>query len=186
MSIPPVGSAVTRRTSWLSPKSNRTAPAFADGYPKLLFEPHRFYKLTKGVFSGNHPKISYAVWGWQPYPHKMEDRYEQLLEAVGCDVYAGFAAASYGKFQIMGENHEACGYDTPWKFAFAQAFDEKTQLKAFESFIRRAGLLRSLQVGNWVECAKRYNGTAYAKNRYDVRLAQAARKFELQLEDDKA
>jgi hypothetical protein len=155
---------------------------FVNGYPKLLFEPHRFCKLTKGIYSGNHPTISYAVWGWRPYPHLMEDRYSQLLEAVGCDVYAGFSAASYGKFQIMGENHEACGYDNPWSFAFAQAFDEQTQLKAFEAFIRHAGLLGPIQNGNWVALAKGYNGTAYAKNRYDVLLAQAARRWELKLE----
>jgi hypothetical protein len=111
----------------------------------------------------------------------MEDRYQQLLKAVGCDVTAGFAAASYGKFQIMGENHEACGYDNPWTFAFAQAFDEKKQLAAFESFIRHAGLLGPLQNGNWVALAKGYNGTAYAKNRYDVLLAQAARNAGAQL-----
>jgi hypothetical protein len=125
---------------------------FVDGYPKILFEPHRFCRLTKGVFSGNHPDVSYQVWGTRPYPGNMEDRYSQLLEAVSLDVYAGFAAASYGKFQILGENHELCGYDNPWSFAFAQAFDEITQLKAFEAFVRNSGILRSLQNGNWVEC----------------------------------
>lgn len=155
---------------------------FTDGYPKILFEPHRFCRMTKGVFSGNHPNISYQVWGTRPYPAHTDDRYNQLLEAVSLDVYAGFAAASYGKFQIMGENHEACGYDNPWTFAFAQAFDEPTQLKAFESFIRHAGLLHPLQNGSWVVLAKGYNGTAYLKNRYDVKLAQAARRWELQLE----
>jgi hypothetical protein len=155
---------------------------FYDGYPKILFEPHRFCRLTRGVFSGNHPSVSYQVWGTRPYPGNMEARYEQLLEAVGLDVYAGFAAASYGKFQIMGENHEACGFDNPWTFAFSQAFNELNQLKAFESFIRNDGLLHPLQNGNWVALAKGYNGTAYIKNRYDVRLAQAARKWEIQLE----
>jgi hypothetical protein len=155
---------------------------FVDGEPKILFEPHRFCKLTSGAYSGSHPTVSYAVWGWRPYPHSMEDRYAQLLEAVGLDVSAGFAAASYGKFQIMGENHEACGYDNSWSFAFAMAVDELTQLKAFESFIRRSNLLAPLQNGNWVALAKGYNGTAYIKNRYDVLLAQAARKFERQLE----
>jgi hypothetical protein len=159
---------------------------FSAGYPKLLFEPHRFCRLTKGVYSGNHPAISYAAWGARPYPSDIRERYNQLLEAVGLNVYAGFAAASYGKFQILGENHEACGYDNPWTFAFAQAVDEQTQLKAFESFIRHNGLLHPLQNGNWVALAKGYNGTAYFKNRYDVRLAQAARKWEQRLDEDGA
>jgi hypothetical protein len=155
---------------------------FEDGYPKLLFEPHRFCKLTKGRFNGLHPAISYPKWGERPYPRAIVDRYAQLLEAVSLDVYSGFAAASYGKFQILGENHEAAGYDNPFAFAFAMAFDERTQLKAFESFIRKSGIIVPLRSGNWVEVARRYNGSAYAKNRYDVKLAQAARKWELKLE----
>lgn len=155
---------------------------FEAGEPKLLFEPHRFSKLTQGRFDGSNPDVSYPKWGARPYPSKISDRYAQLLKAVGLDVYAGFAAASYGKFQILGENHEAAGYDTPWEFAFAMAYDEVTQLKAFELFVRSAGILPFLRSGNWVECAKRYNGPAYAKNRYDVKLAQAFRAISLKLE----
>jgi hypothetical protein len=155
---------------------------FEDGYPKILFEPHRFSKLTRGRFDASHPTISYPKWGERPYPAKMRDRYAQLLEAVGCDLYAGFEAASYGKFQILGENFGHCGYDNPWSFAFGQAFDEATQLKSFESFVRSSGILTPLRNGNWIAVAKAYNGVAYARNRYDVRLAQAARKYELQLE----
>lgn len=159
---------------------------FEAGYPKILFEPHVFCRLTHGVFSGNHPTVSYAHWGARPYPKTINERYRQLVEAVGLDVPSGFAAASYGKFQVMGENYAACGFENPWTFAFAQAVDEKAQLAGFESFIRHNGLLAPLQNGNWVALAKGYNGPAYANNRYDVRLAQAARTFEQQLEGDGA
>lgn len=156
---------------------------FELGFPKILFEPHIFCRLTKGRFSGNHPAISYAKWGTRPYPKKIDERYQQLLDAVALDVNAGFSSASYGKFQLMGFNHEACGYDNPWAMAVAMAFDEPTQLRAFEAFIRHdSDLLHALQNGNWVALARAYNGVAYAKNRYDVKLAQAARKWELALE----
>jgi hypothetical protein len=155
---------------------------FEAGYPKILFEPHIFSKLTKHAFDATYPTVSYPHWGMVPYPRQQAARYAQLLKAVGLDVTAGFSSASFGKFQICGFNHQACGYETPWSFAFAQAFDEPNQLKCFEAFIRSAGLLKPLQNGNWVECAKRYNGSAYEKNRYDVRLAQAARRWELKLE----
>jgi hypothetical protein len=36
-------------------------------------------------------------------------------------------------------------------------------------------LWNALRRGDWVTVAKLYNGTAYAQNRYDVRLAQAER-----------
>jgi hypothetical protein len=147
---------------------------FEDGYPKILFEPHRFHKATGGRFGLSHPRISYPKWGTLPYPSLMRDRYAQLLEAVGLDVEAGFATASYGKFQIMGENAGACGYAKAHRFAFAMAFDEKTQLLAFEEFIRKAGILPYLRLGEWAKVAKLYNGTGYARNQYDVKLARAA------------
>lgn len=151
---------------------------FVEGKPKLLFEPHRFSRATMHRFDATQPTISYPRWGMVPYPATQAARYAQLLKAVALDPWAGFASASYGKFQIMGENHEACGYDTPWAFAFAMAYDEPTQLKAFESFIRRAGILRPLKAALWGEVAERYNGTGYAKNRYDVKLAVAAHSWE--------
>jgi hypothetical protein len=147
---------------------------FQDGFPKILFEPHRFHRATSGKFGVSHPRISYPKWGTLPYPKTQRERYAQLLEAVSLDVEAGFASASYGKFQIMGENAGACGYAQPHRFAFAMAFDEKTQLAAFEEFIRKAGILPYLRLGEWAKVARAYNGTAYARNQYDVKLARAA------------
>jgi hypothetical protein len=154
---------------------------FAAGKPKILFEPHRFSKLTNHRFDQDHPNISYPNWGERPYPKLQDGRYAQLLEAVGLDVWAGFSAASYGKFQILGENHLACGYDTPWWFAFGMAYDELAQLEAFEGFIRGAGILAPLRGGMWAEVAQRYNGIAFRKNQYDVKLAQAAHRWEMDL-----
>lgn len=154
---------------------------FDRGFAKILFEPHRFSKLTGRKFDRSNPAVSYPQWGARPYPRTTPERYAQLLEAVGLDPWAGFCAASYGKFQILGENHEAAGYDTPWEFAFAQAYDEPTQLKAFESFIRKSGIITPLRGGLWGEVARRYNGPAYARNQYDVKLARAADSWERKL-----
>lgn len=154
---------------------------FQDGLAKLLFEPHVFSKLTRGAFDKSNPMVSYPRWGMVPYPASIHARYAQLLEAVGLDPWAAFCSASYGKFQILGRNHEACGYDTPWSFAFAQAHDEPTQLAAFESFIRHAGILPALKATLWGECARLYNGPAFAKNAYDVKLARAAHVLESSL-----
>lgn len=155
---------------------------FFAGMPKILPERHRFAKLTEGRFNRSHPHLSYWKWGSKPYPGKQADRYELLLDMIGLDVTAGFAACSYGKFQILGENHLACHYATPWHFAFAMAVDEPTQLRAFENFIRENGLLPFLRQSMWTTLAKRYNGPAYAKNRYDVKLAQAAAKHQRRME----
>lgn len=154
---------------------------FDRGFAKILFEPHRFSKLTGRKFDASNPAVSYAKWGARPYPRSTPERYAQLLEAVGLDPWAGFCAASYGKFQILGENHEAAGYDAPWEFAFAQAYDEPTQLAAFESFIRKSGILTPLRGLLWAEVARRYNGPSYRSHQYDVKLARAADAWERKL-----
>lgn len=154
---------------------------FQDGEPKILFEPHRFSRATKHRFDQTNPNVSYQKWGDKPYPKTQGARYAQLLEAVGLDPWAAFASASYGKFQILGENHQACGFDTPWAFAFSQAYDEAAQLAAFEKFIRVSGILAPLKVGLWGTVAEMYNGSAYRKNAYDVKLATAAHSWESRL-----
>ena len=151
---------------------------FFAGKPKILFEPHVFARLTKGMFNDSNPEVSYSKWGTRPYPATQDERYGQLLLAVGLDPWAGFCATSYGKFQILGENFGLCGFETPWAFAASQAYDEVSQLKAFEQFIQRSGIIRPLRAMMWAEVAKQYNGPAYLKNRYDVRLAKAAREWD--------
>jgi hypothetical protein len=147
---------------------------FDNGRPKILFEPHRFSKLTKHQFDKTNPKISYPIWGMRPYPKSIDDRYTQLLEAVGLDPWAGFQACSYGKFQILGENFRDCGFDTPWGFAFNQSYDEINQLRAFESFITRSGIIQPLRLGLWETVACQYNGTGFRLSHYDEKLAAAA------------
>lgn len=155
---------------------------FQDGVPKVLFEPHRFSGATKHVWDKTHPTISYPTWGMRPYPATQGARYAQIIEAVGLGVAAGFASASYGKFQILGENYAACGYNNPWEFAFGQAKGEASQLAAFEGFITYNSLLgplRDMSVTpiSCVAIAKGYNGTAYAKNGYHQKLASAVQKY---------
>jgi hypothetical protein len=152
---------------------------FENGYPKILPERHRFSKITGGRWDATYPRLSYPKWGTRPYPRTQRERYDLLLDMIQLDITAGIKACSYGKFQILGENHLACGYDTAHGFAFAQAVDEINQLKCFEKFVEKNGLLTFLQQGIWHKFAKGYNGPAYAKNRYDVKLAQAQRHFEL-------
>jgi len=150
---------------------------FADGRPTILFEPHRFSKATGGRFDKGHPTVSYPVWDPTKYPRSQAGRYAQLLQAIPLHVDAAFASASWGAFQVLGENYAVCGYESTYEFAVAQAYDECHQLEAFVRFVKARGLDEALRAGAWARFAKGYNGTAYVKNRYDVRLAQAFRKI---------
>jgi hypothetical protein len=146
---------------------------FYKGRATILFEPHRFSRATKRKFDKTNPAVSYADWDPKRYPRTQDDRWGQLLEAVSLNVDAGFASASYGMFQILGENYKACGFPTPFDFAEAHAKDEQMQLMAFERFITTQKLVARLKAKDWAGFAAIYNGTAYRKNQYDVKLAAA-------------
>lgn len=158
-------------------KVEANGAGFFAGRPVILFEPHRFSRATKGRFDRSNPKVSYPKWDASRYPKTQDARYDQLLEAVSLDVDAGFASASYGKPQIMGENFRACGFDNPFAFAVAMARDEARQLRAFEGFIRSVGLLPALKASDWTAFACGYNGSAFRMNKYDDRLRAAFASF---------
>ncbi len=147
--------------------------AFVDGRPTILFEPHRFSRATGHRFDSSHPAISSRKWNRALYPARQADRWKQLLDAVALDVDAGFASASYGGFQILGENFVVCDAPSPWAFAWKQAQTEADQLDAFLHFVEAAGLAAALRRRDWATFARGYNGTAYRENRYDERLAAA-------------
>lgn len=155
---------------------------FFGGRPLILPEPHRFSKATRGRFDKSDPAVSYPNWGARPYPSTQDGRYDVLLHMIRLDVDAGFASASYGRFQIMGENHGSCGYTTSMGFAEAMARDEVHQLLAFETFLIVTGLLGKLRActADAETCrpfCKGYNGTAYEKNSYHIKLAAAIKRY---------
>lgn len=147
--------------------------AFINGRPVILFEPHRFSRATERAFDQSHPRLSSRAWNRKLYPASQQGRWDQLLDAVALNVDAGFASASYGAFQILGENYDVCGAPDPWSFAWRQSQTEGDQLDAFILFIEGRGLKAALQRRDWAAFARGYNGTAYRENRYDERLASA-------------
>ncbi|WP_257540689.1 N-acetylmuramidase family protein [Sphingobium sp. CFD-1] len=150
-----------------------TGKPFIEGRPTILFEPHRFSKSTGHRYDNSHPAISSRTWNRKLYPASQKGRWDQLLAAVSLDVDAGFMSASYGGFQILGENYAVCDAHDPWAFAWRQSRTEGDQLDAFVRFVIGNRLQGALQRGDWAAFAKGYNGTAYRENQYDTRLAAA-------------
>lgn len=146
------------------------------GRPKLLFEPHRFYKnlpadkLAGAVSAG----LAYKTWGEQPYP---KDSYPRLIEAMKIDETAALKSASWGLGQVLGENYQAAGYDTVQAFVLAMLDDAEAHLDAMVSFIIANNLDDELRAHNWAGFARGYNGSGYAKNAYHTKLAAAFAKW---------
>ena len=146
----------------------------ADGRPKLLFERHIFHARTGGVHGARHPSVSQAQRGGYLGGTR---EYRRLALAIGLDRQAALESASWGKFQLMGFNHKACGHATVQRFVAAMVSGEPAQLAAFVAFIRTSKLDDELRRRDWTGFARGYNGPAFAANQYDRKMAQAYAEF---------
>jgi hypothetical protein len=120
--------------------------------------------------------ILYPKWEKGHYSGGLGE-YNRLEQARKIHREAADASASWGMFQIMGFNFASCGEKSVESFVNAMCESECKQLILSGRFIRQSGMLTALQAKNWTEFAKRYNGPAYAHNRYDEKLAKAYAKF---------
>jgi hypothetical protein len=152
----------------------------------ILYEPHIFWKELKKV--GKDPAaillqvpsihdVLYEKWKTHPYG-KPSQQWERLRRAAQIDMAAAHRSASYGKFQIMGFNHQAAGYKNIFEFTHAHEQGEDRHLYAFVNLILSWGLHIALRKKDWTAFAKKYNGAAYHQNTpivtddYDFKLAK--------------
>lgn len=141
------------------------------GEPPILFERHKFSKHTNGRFDAKYPDISNPQWGGYG---KASEQHKRLQKAAALDRPAALKSASWGAFQILGENFAQAGFPDIQSFVNAMYESEEAQLDAFVEFIRNdARLLKALRTKAWADFARVYNGPAYRENQYDTKLAKA-------------
>ena len=147
--------------------------------PIILFEPHVFYKqlaahkpeaLSRAMSEG----LAYKSWGTKPYPR---DSYPRLEQAILIEPELALRSASWGLGQIMGFNHSMAGYASAASMVEKFKDDEEDHLLAMVKFIIAAGLDDELRRHDWVGFARGYNGSGFAKNGYDKKLAAAYAKW---------
>jgi hypothetical protein len=148
----------------------------SDGRPKILFEAHVFSDLTGHQHDETHPGVSSRKWDRLLYKGG-EAEYERLAEAIGLDRQAALKSASWGRYQIVGRNHAAAGFQNVEEFVDAMCATEREHMRAFVEFIKRYRVMHNaLQAKNWEEFARRYNGPAYAKHDYHGKMKAAYEK----------
>lgn len=148
-----------------------------NGKPKILYEAHIFSRLTGHIYDASHPSISSRAWNRSLYIGGAQE-YTRLEQAMALNVTEALKSASWGRFQIMGFNHRAAGFASIENFVKAMFTSERKQLDAFVSFVKSKGLDQHLTTLNWAAFARGYNGSQYAKNKYDVKLQQAFDKYD--------
>ncbi len=145
----------------------------SDRRPSILFERHIFSKLTNRQFDicdvSNPQSGGYGPSGTH--------QYDRLADAVGRNRSAALQSASWGMAQIMGENFAAAGFPDVETMVSTMCAAEDAQLAAFAAFLKSTRLDQPLRSHNWTALAKGYNGSNFAENQYDVKLASAFEKF---------
>lgn len=141
-----------------------------NGRPTILFERHKFSKHTANAWDKLHSDISNPTWGGYG---KFSAQYPKLFRAATLDEAAALKSASWGAFQILGENHEAAGYASVDEFVAAMMSGHRAQLGAFVNFINYDRRLKKALIDKeWATFARLYNGPAYKANQYDVKMAE--------------
>lgn len=153
---------------------------FKDGRPKILFERHRMYRHLVQKYgeaiAQKHAKqspniVNKTAGGYQGGSAE----YVRLELAKQIDKECALMSASWGQFQIMGENWQALGYGSVQEFVDAQIAGESEQLDAFVRFIeyksgtiggKKVKLSDALKKGDWHAVFTLYNGAAYKKLGY--------------------
>lgn len=148
------------------------------GRPKILFEPHVFYRNLRGAKRDEAVRagLAYPKWGEKPYG-KQSEQYPKLERARAIDETAALRACSWGLGQILGENHAMVGYESPQAMVLAFMDDEENHLEAIVQFLIKSGIDDDLRAHNWTTVARVYNGPGYAKNAYHTRMEAAFKKW---------
>jgi len=151
---------------------------FKDGRLAILFEPHVFYAQLKKVginpiplMKGNED-ILRASWVPGMYgPYSIQ--WDKLLRAKGINITAALMSCSWGRFQTMGYNFRACGYNSVTEMVDKYNESEAEQLAGFCRYIMANHLDDELRAKEWEAFAELYNGPAWRKNDYANKLNTA-------------
>ena len=146
-----------------------------NGRPTILYERHKFSGHTKAVWDVTHPDISNPKWGGYG---KFREQYAKLYRAATLNEDAALKSASWGAFQILGENHVQTGHATLASFIDAMVNNVQAQLTAFVAFVNNdRRLKKALKDKDWTTFARIYNGPDYKKNNYDTAMATIYRRL---------
>ena len=149
----------------------------SQGRPKMLFEPHVFWRNLAGALRDKAAALGLAYKAWKRnYP---ADSYPRLSKAIGIAREPAFRSGSYGLPQILGENHKAAGFASAEQMFATMKQGEREQLLAMVALLKTWGLAVHLRgkdfskPESWWPAVERYNGKSFRANGYDVKCAAA-------------
>lgn len=149
-----------------------------DGKPKILFEPHIFWKqlrkrnIKPESYTKGNEDILYPTWKSGKYG-PVSRQHDRLNRAIKINREAALSSASWGKFQIMGFNCNRCECKSVEEFVKRMSISEDEHLDTFICYIKNTFLDDELRAHDWKSFARAYNGPLYWKNNYEKKLQAA-------------
>ena len=153
-----------------------------DGTPVILYERHvmrqRLIANKKqsvlSVMEVKRPDLcSKTSGGYGLY----SVQHRKLEDATKFDRESALESCSWGIGQVMGYHWYTLGYSSLQEFINAMYKDDESQLEAMCRYIKVNNLVSALKNKDWKAFALGYNGKDYAKNSYDVKLANSYKKW---------
>lgn len=147
--------------------------------PLIRFEGHYFDRALsdRDRLRARQMDLASPVAGKIANPRGQAARWAMLNRAIAIDRTAALQAVSWGVGQVMGAHWQSLGYTSVDALVETARSGLEGQLAIMTAFIRKNGLAGYLERQDWAGFARRYNGPAYRRNRYDTKLRAAHERF---------
>ncbi|MEH6717699.1 MAG: N-acetylmuramidase domain-containing protein [Aurantimonas endophytica] len=145
--------------------------------PLIRFEGHYFDRLLVGPARqrARAEGLAHPRAGAVANPGAQSARWRLFERAAAIDAAAAIASTSWGLCQVMGAHWQALGYGSAEEFRHTARLSADGQFAIGARFLKLGHLHRRLADGDHAGFARRYNGPAYKRNRYDEKIAAAWR-----------
>lgn len=156
-----------------------SAPVRGKREPLIRFEGHYFDRFLRGAQRTRARKLGLAhpKAGRVKNPRAQSKRWDMLDRAIAIDRTAALSSCSWGLGQVMGSHWQWLGYGSADALVAEARKGVVGQVELMARFIEKSGLDAALRKRDWSTFARRYNGPAYRKNRYDTKMRDAYRRY---------
>ncbi|MBO6718624.1 MAG: DUF3380 domain-containing protein [Rhizobiaceae bacterium] len=158
-------------------ESGGTAYTTIDGKrePLIRFEGHYFDRRLVGAVreQARRMGLSSPNAGAVANPASQAARWRILARAAAIDRKAAYESVSWGLGQVMGAHWAWLGYASVDAMVAEARSGVEGQARLMIRYIVKAGLADALAAHDWDRFAHGYNGPAYRKHRYHMRMAAA-------------
>lgn len=143
--------------------------------PAIRFEGHYFDRRLTGSIRerARTEGLAHPSAGKIRNPASQTARWALLERAININRKAALESTSWGLGQVMGAHWQWLGFKNIDVLVALARNSVSGQIILMTRFILQSGLQQSLHKQDWVHFAKSYNGPAYAKNQYDLKLEAA-------------